>query len=91
MKLVMLLITLFSIQLFGNQLDEVTFVPPEQPTADLKTPNQKVLDKYHQPGGAIKIKKTPVKIEGLNSTPAEKAATEKKLKENKPEAEPQIK
>lgn len=75
MKSVLLVIIFLSQSLWAQA--------PEEPPKELKTPTQEVMDKHHQPGGAIKVEKGNVKIEGLNSTPEEKAATEKALKEAK--------
>lgn len=91
MKLVIAALAIFSLNALAS--DHVIGTIAQQPSAhvntigtppeDLKTPNQEVIEKHHTPGGALKVKKDPVKIEGLNSTPAEKAATEKAIKEAK--------
>ena len=77
MKLLILVMMTLSLNVMAQ------YQSPQPPPPELKTPNEKVMDEHHQPGGALKVKKEPAKIEGLNSTPAEKAATEKKLKKKK--------
>lgn len=82
MKFVLFVLTVFSLNAIAQQPTAQTNTMGE-PLQDLKTPNQEVIEKHHETGGALKVKKEEAKIEGLNSTPAEKAATEKAIQEAK--------